>query len=103
GKTGTSNKNRDAWFMCVTPKLVMGAWAGGEDQQVHLQSRGEGGVVALPIVGDFLSKVYDDGGLGVSKSDQFIRPAQMPHYDCSPASDDRATEAGIDPDDAFFD
>ena len=24
GKTGTSNKNRDAWFMCVTPKLVTG-------------------------------------------------------------------------------
>ena len=22
GKTGTSNKNRDAWFMCVAPKLV---------------------------------------------------------------------------------
>ena len=30
GKTGTSNKNRDAWFMCVAPKLVAGAWVGGE-------------------------------------------------------------------------
>ena len=26
GKTGTSNQNRDAWFMCVAPKLVAGAW-----------------------------------------------------------------------------
>ncbi|MBR2006466.1 MAG: penicillin-binding protein, partial [Alistipes sp.] len=24
GKTGTSNENRDAWFMCVTPTLVAG-------------------------------------------------------------------------------
>lgn len=28
GKTGTSQKNRDAWFMCVLPKLVAGCWVG---------------------------------------------------------------------------
>ncbi len=82
GKTGTSNKNRDAWFMCVAPRLVAGAWVGGEDQQVHLLSRGEGSVVALPIVGEFLKSVYDDGSLGVNRTDQFVRPAQMPKYDC---------------------
>lgn len=106
GKTGTSNKNRDAWFMCVAPKLVAGAWVGGEDQSVHLLSRGEGGVVALPIVGDFLKKVYDDGRLGVSRSDLFVRPAMMPHYDCDEEPDpngERASETGIDEDDGFFD
>ena len=70
GKTGTSNKNRDAWFMCVTPKLVTGAWVGGEDQSVHFIRGGEGSVMALPIVGDFLKRVYDDGRLGVSRADQ---------------------------------
>ncbi len=105
GKTGTSNKNRDGWFMAVTPKLAAGAWVGGEDQSVHLLSRGEGGVVALPIVGDFLSKVYDDGRLGISKTDRFVRPAAMPHYDCDDPDvmDERAMEQGIDEDDAFFD
>ena len=29
GKTGTSNNHSDAWFMGVTPKLVVGAWVGG--------------------------------------------------------------------------
>ena len=82
GKTGTSNKNRDAWFMCVAPKLVAGAWVGGEDQSVHLVSRGEGAVAALPIVGDFLQKVYEDGSLGVSRTDRFVRPAQMTIYNC---------------------
>ena len=82
GKTGTSNENRDAWFMCVAPRIVAGAWVGGEDQQVHLRTRGEGSVLALPIVGDFLKRVYQDGSLGVSRSDQFVRPTMMPDYDC---------------------
>ena len=47
GKTGTSNQNRDAWFMCVAPKLVAGAWVGGEDQSVHFVRGGEGSVTTL--------------------------------------------------------
>ena len=82
GKTGTSNKNRDAWFVGVAPRIVAGAWVGGEDQQVHLLARGEGSVMALPIVGDFLRQVYDNGSLGISRFDRFVRPASMPHYDC---------------------
>ena len=106
GKTGTSNKNRDAWFMCVAPRLVAGAWVGGEDQSVHLLARGEGSVVALPIVGDFLQRVYDDGRLGVTREDRFVRPTLMPQYDCedeAEPTDQRASETGIDEDDAFFD
>ena len=57
GKTGTSQENRDAWFMCVAPNLVGGVWVGGEDQSVHLSAKGEGSVVALPIYGEFLKKV----------------------------------------------
>ncbi len=83
GKTGTSQKNRDAWFMCVTPRLVMGAWVGGEDQVVHLESRGEGSVMALPIVGEFLNRVYKNKELGLSKKDKFKRPANMVEFDCS--------------------
>ena len=82
GKTGTSNENRDAWFMGVAPRIVAGAWVGGEDQQVHLTARGEGSVVALPIVGDFLKRVYADGTLGISRTDTFVRPPMMPDYDC---------------------
>ena len=77
GKTGTSNQNRDAWFMCVA-----GAWVGGEDQSVHFVRGGEGSVMALPIVGDFMKRVYDDGRFGIGRGDQFLRPAMMPRYDC---------------------
>ena len=102
GKTGTSNENRDAWFMCVAPRIVAGAWVGGEDQQVHLRARGEGSVLALPIVGDFLKRVYDDGSLGVSRSDQFVRPTMMPDYDCPMSVEPDGTVATEQTDDEFF-
>ena len=102
GKSGTSNKNRDAWFMCVAPKLVAGAWVGGEDQSVHFVSGGEGSVMALPIVGDFMKRVYDDGRLGLSRNDQFIRPAMMPRYDCDEETDPEGRVPDAD-DDNFFD
>ena len=66
---------------------MAGAWVGGEDQSVHFLSGGEGSVAALPIVGEFLKRVYDDGHLGVSRADQFVRPAMMPHYDCEDEMD----------------
>ena len=93
GKTGTSQKNRDAWFMCVLPKLVAGCWVGGEDQAVRLVSRGEGSVIALPIVGEFLNRIYADPSTGISKQDLFTRPAVMPVYDCDETekTDDSAT------------
>ncbi len=82
GKTGTSNKNRDAWFTCITPKLVAGAWVGGEDQAVHLRRRGEGSVMALPIVGDFLTRVYNDPSIPVDRTDTFVRPPLWQEQEC---------------------
>ncbi|MBP3316957.1 MAG: penicillin-binding protein [Alistipes sp.] len=82
GKTGTSNENRDAWFMCVTPTLVAGSWVGGEDQSVHLSAQGEGSVMALPIVGEFLQKAYADKRLGMSRNAKFSRPEGWENYDC---------------------
>ncbi|MFI3264483.1 MAG: transglycosylase domain-containing protein [Rikenellaceae bacterium] len=83
GKTGTSQRNRDAWFMCVTPRLVAGAWVGGEDQFVHLLSAGEGSVMALPIVGSFFEKVYANQNLDISRTDRFLRPTSAVIYNCN--------------------
>ncbi len=98
GKTGTSQKNRDAWFMCVTPRLVAGAWVGGEDQYVHLLARGEGAVMSLPIVGGFLQKVYANPSLDISRNDRFVRPASMPVYNC----DETEEEVDMVVEDEFF-
>ena len=103
GKTGTSQKNRDAWFMCVAPKLAMGAWVGGEDQAVHLTSRGEGGVVALPIVGDFLQRVHNDSSLGISREDLFPRPIGAPNFDCNQDLEVESHQPEGSEGDEFFD
>ncbi len=74
GKTGTSQENRDAWFVGVAPNLVAGAWVGGEDQSVHPRTAGEGSVIALPIYGEFMKRVYADPKLGVRPTDLFEMP-----------------------------
>ena len=62
GKTGTSNNHSDAWFIGTTPKLVVGAWVGGEYRSIHFRTGqlGQGNVTALPICGYFLQSVLDD-------------------------------------------
>lgn len=62
GKTGTSNNHSDAWFMCVSPKLVCGAWVGGEYRCIHFRTGalGQGSRTALPICGYFLQSVFSD-------------------------------------------
>ena len=82
GKTGTTNNNRDAWFVCVTPNLAVGSWVGAEDQSVSLARRGEGSVLALPIVGDFLQRVHKDPNIRVNRGDKFARPAGWKPIDC---------------------
>jgi len=62
GKTGTSNNHSDAWFVAVSPKLVVGAWVGGEYRSIHFRTGalGQGSRTALPICGLFLQSVLDD-------------------------------------------
>ena len=62
GKTGTSNNHSDAWFMGVSPNLVVGAWVGGEYRSIHFRTGalGQGSRTALPICGYFLESVFGD-------------------------------------------
>lgn len=62
GKTGTSNNHSDAWFVGVCPKLVCGAWVGGEYRAIHFRTGqlGQGSRTALPICGSFYEKVLND-------------------------------------------
>jgi penicillin-binding protein 1A len=55
GKTGTSNGQRDAWFVGFTPDLLAAVWVGFDDGQSL--GRGEAGArSALPIWLDFMTK-----------------------------------------------
>jgi penicillin-binding protein 1A len=48
GKTGTSNKARDAWFIGYTPEIVAGVWVGYDDLR-PLGKNESGANTALPI------------------------------------------------------
>lgn len=62
GKTGTTNNHSDAWFMGVSPKLVVGAWVGGEYRCIHFRTGalGQGSRTALPICGYFVQALLSD-------------------------------------------
>lgn len=76
GKTGTTNDQSDGWFIGYTPKITAGVWVGAEDRQVHFESLalGGGSNMALPIWGIFMKKVLEDGTLGISSNDLFVKP-----------------------------
>lgn len=103
GKTGTSQKNSDAWFVGVTPKLVAGAWVGGEDRSIHLSSGGEGSRIALPIFANFMKKVYGDSKLGITEKDQFPIPVNAVSYDCDESAEPAVALPSSGGGDEFFD
>lgn len=56
GKTGTTNKNMDAWFLGFTSKLVIGVYV-GFDEPKTLGRYETGAKVALPVFEKFVKKV----------------------------------------------
>jgi penicillin-binding protein 1A len=55
GKTGTTDDQKDAWFVGFTPSLVTGVWVGFDDGKPL--GRGEmGGVAAAPIWAYFMDR-----------------------------------------------
>jgi len=68
GKTGTTNKNMDAWFLGFTSKLVIGVYV-GFDVPKSLGKYETGAKAALPIFKTFIEKV-------VKKKD--ARPFKIP-------------------------
>ena len=94
GKTGTTNRNSDAWFMGFTPELVSGCWVGGEDRDIHFDSMrmGQGATMALPIWAYFMKKVYRDGSLPYDPNSKFNLPEGFDP--CAKDADDM--EYGID-------
>ena len=76
GKTGTTQNHSDGWYMGFTPKLVSGVWVGAEDRSIHFDTMasGQGAVMALPIFGIYMNKVYADKTLGYSQQTKFDIP-----------------------------
>ena len=59
GKTGTTNDEKDAWFMGYTPNLVVGLYM-GYDQPQTLGKGSTGGGLAAPIFKEFMAQALKD-------------------------------------------
>ncbi len=58
-KTGTTQNNKDGWFMAITPKLVVGTWVGVDNHNIGFKSTkyGQGAHSALPIFARLMQKM----------------------------------------------
>jgi penicillin-binding protein 1A len=59
GKTGTTNDEKDAWFIGFTPDLVVGVYM-GYDKPRHLGRDATGGHLSAPIARDFFKAALAD-------------------------------------------
>ena len=73
GKTGTSQFHADGWFIGFNPKLIAGAWVGGDSRLVRFRNFewGQGAATALPVWGKFMQKVYQDSSLTTYNTGEF--------------------------------
>ena len=98
GKTGTTNRNSDAWFLGFTPQLVSGVWVGGEDRDIHFDSMrmGQGATMALPIWAYYMKKIYKDSSLPYNNTSTFDIPE-----DFDPCSKDEDSIGEFDIDEVY--
>src|SRR3954452_35969 len=59
GKTGTTNDEKDVWFIGYSPDIAVGVYM-GYDKPKHIGNRATGGGLAAPIVADFLKVALAD-------------------------------------------
>jgi penicillin-binding protein 1A len=59
GKTGTTNDEKDAWFIGFSPDIVVGIYV-GYDKPRNLGRKATGGALAAPIAKDFLKLALAD-------------------------------------------
>ncbi|MDT0676922.1 transglycosylase domain-containing protein [Autumnicola musiva] len=62
GKTGTTQNNKDGWFVGITPNLLAVTWVGSDDHRIGFRNTriGQGANSALPIFGKLMQKMQRD-------------------------------------------
>jgi len=87
GKTGTTNEQRDAWFVGYTPDLAVGVWVGFDDQTRSMGHDGTGGRTAAPIWLDFMQ-----AALNKAPVHDFELPEGISCLNIDPSSGKRANQ-----------
>jgi len=92
GKTGTTQSNKDGWFVGITPKLITVTWVGVDDHRIGFKSTamGQGANSALPIYGLMMQKMNAKKEFDYITRAQFAPPsiAVMNSLACQPTEED---------------
>ncbi len=78
GKTGTTQSNKDGWFVGITPKLIAITWVGTDDQRIGFRNTaiGQGANSALPVFALFLKQLNKDSDFNNITNAHFERPSK---------------------------
>ena len=76
GKTGTTNKSKDTWFIGFSPDLVVGTYVGFDDPR-SMGKRETGSSAALPVFKQFMEEALEDEPLVPFRMPPGIRNVQI--------------------------
>ncbi len=92
GKTGTTQNNKDAWFVAVTPNLVHVNWVGLDHHEIGFADTkvGQGANAALPLYALLQQKMNADLGFKAMTSARFKKTPEyiLREMDCEPVKVD---------------
>ncbi|AIZ41759.1 transglycosylase domain-containing protein [Cellulophaga baltica] len=92
GKTGTTQNNKDAWFVGITPKLVHITWVGLDNHELGFKSTslGQGANAALPMFALLLQKLNKDKEFNAITKAQFEITSDevLQNLNCDPVKKD---------------
>ena len=92
GKTGTTQNNKDAWFVALTPKLVHVSWVGLDNHEIGFRSTslGQGANAALPLFALWMQRMNKAPEFNTLTRARFPRPevSVLRALDCDPIKRD---------------
>lgn len=92
GKTGTTQNNKDAWFVAVMPKLVHVTWVGLDQHEIGFSNTniGQGANAALPLFGLWMQQLNKNKDFNTFTKASFIEPSStvLEALNCNPIKRD---------------
>ena len=96
GKTGTTQDNKDGWFVGITPELVCVTWVGADDHRIGFRNTGigQGANSALPIFAKLMQKMNADSKFNNITNARFepLSPELAELMECPPQERDNFLE-----------
>lgn len=100
GKTGTTQNNKDGWFVGISPNLVSVTWVGADDHRIGFRNTniGQGANSALPVFALLMQKMNKDNSFKEITEAKFAPPSTTVQMmlDCEPTQRDNFLERLFD-------